>query len=62
MRTSALLFFFTITLGGADLAHQLARAHYSRKLPRVLTPDQASDRVMPAPVSIHDTDSEKGTP
>ena len=30
---SALRFFFTITAGRAELAHQLARAHYPRKLP-----------------------------
>ncbi len=41
-QASALRFFFTITLGRADLAHQLARAHYPRKLPRVLTPDQVA--------------------
>src|SRR4029077_11728780 len=35
-QASALSFFFTITLGRADLAHQLARTHYPRKLPRVL--------------------------
>jgi hypothetical protein len=35
-QTSALRFFF----GRADLAHQLARTHCPRKLPRVLTPDQ----------------------
>ena len=33
---SPLRFLFTITLGRADLAHQLARIHYPRKLPRVL--------------------------
>jgi integrase/recombinase XerD len=38
-QASALRFFFTITLGRADLAHQLARTHYPRKLPRVLAPD-----------------------
>ena len=31
-------FFFTITLGRPDLTHQLARAHYPRKLPRILSP------------------------
>src|SRR5215510_3254544 len=34
--TSALRFFFKITLGRADLATQLARIHYPRRLPRVL--------------------------
>ena len=33
-QASALRFFFTVTLGRADLAHQLARTHYPRKLPR----------------------------
>jgi len=39
-QASALRFFFTVTLGRADLAHQLARTHYPRKLPRILTPDE----------------------
>ena len=29
-QASALRFFFTVTLGRADLAHQLARTHYPR--------------------------------
>ena len=33
-QASALRSFFTITLGRADLAHQLARTNYPRKLPR----------------------------
>ena len=41
-QASALRFFFTITLGRADLAHQLARTHYPRKLPRVLAADQVA--------------------
>src|ERR1700732_5264495 len=41
-QASALRFFLTITLGRADLAHQLARTHYPRKLPRVLTLDQVA--------------------
>jgi hypothetical protein len=41
-QASALRFFFTITLGRADLAHQLARTHYPRNLPRVLTVDQVA--------------------
>src|SRR3954469_10509407 len=36
-QASALRFFFTVTLGRADLSHQLARTHYPRKLPRVLS-------------------------
>ena len=35
-QASALRFFFTITLGRADLAHQLARTHYPRQLPRIV--------------------------
>ena len=48
-QASALRFFFTITLGRADLAHQLARTHYPRKLPRVLTPDQVARLLETAP-------------
>ena len=48
-QASALRFFFTITLGRADLAHQLARTHYPRKLPRVLTPDQVGRLIEAAP-------------
>jgi integrase/recombinase XerD len=45
-QVSALRFFFTITLGRADLADQLARTHY---LPRVLTPDQVGRLIEAAP-------------
>ena len=48
-QASALRFFFTITLGRADLAHQLARTHYPRKLPRVLAPDQVARLIEAAP-------------
>src|SRR5262249_37626290 len=48
-QASALRFFFTITLGRADLAHRLARTHYPRKLPRVLTPDQVARLIDAAP-------------
>ena len=48
-QASALRFFFTITLGRADLAHQLARTHYPRKLPRVLAPDQVARLLEAAP-------------
>jgi integrase/recombinase XerD len=48
-QASALRFFFTITLGRADLAHQLARTHYPRKLPRVLTPDEVGRLIEAAP-------------
>ena len=52
-QASALRFFFTITLGRADLAHQLARTHYPRKLPRVLAREQVARLIeaRPAPVS-----------
>ena len=48
-QASALRFFFTITLGRADIAHQLARAHYPRKLPRVLTPGEVARLLEAAP-------------
>jgi len=48
-QASALRFFFTITLSRADLAHQLARTHYPRKLPRVLTVDQVAQLLEAAP-------------
>ncbi len=48
-QASALRFFFTITLGRADIAHQLARAHYPRKLPRVLTPEDVARLLEAAP-------------
>jgi integrase/recombinase XerD len=48
-QASALRFFFTVTLGRADLAHQLARTHYPRKLPRVLAPDQVAQLIEAAP-------------
>ncbi len=41
-QASALRFFFTVTLGRADLARQLACTHYSKKLPRVLSPDNVA--------------------
>src|SRR5246127_3153853 len=48
-QASALRFFFIVTLGRADLAHQLARTNYPRKLPRVLTPDQVGQLIEAAP-------------
>jgi integrase/recombinase XerD len=48
-QASALRFFFTVTLGRADLAHQLARTHYPRKLPRVLAADQVARLIEAAP-------------
>src|SRR5258708_2871832 len=35
----ALRFLFTVTLGRANLATQLTRVHYPRRLPRVLSPE-----------------------
>jgi integrase/recombinase XerD len=37
---SALRFFFGTTLDRAELVRHLARVHYSRKLPRVLSPER----------------------
>ena len=48
-QASALRFFFTITLGRADLAHQLARTHYPRQLPRVLAREQVARLIEAAP-------------
>ncbi len=48
-QASGLRFFFTITLGRADLTHQLARTHYPRKLPRVLSPDEVARLLEAAP-------------
>ena len=48
-QASALRFFLTITLGRADLARQLARTHYPRKLPRMLTADQVARLLEAAP-------------
>jgi integrase/recombinase XerD len=48
-QASALRFFLTITLGRADLAHQLARTHYPRKLPRVLAREQVARLIEAAP-------------
>jgi site-specific recombinase XerD len=48
-QASALRFFLTITLGRADLAHQLARTHYPRKLPRVLAREQVGRLIEAAP-------------
>jgi len=48
-QASALRFFFTVTLGRVDLAHQLARTHYPRKLPRILSPDEVGRLLEAAP-------------
>ena len=41
-QASALRFFLGITCGRADLAHQIARTRYPRKLPRVLSPEDVA--------------------
>jgi integrase/recombinase XerD len=46
---AALRFFFKITLGRADLATQLARVHYPRRLPRVLSPEDVGRLLEAAP-------------
>src|SRR5690349_2502957 len=48
-QASALRFFLAITLGRADLAHQLARTHYPRKLPRVLAAQPVARLIEAAP-------------
>jgi site-specific recombinase XerD len=45
----ALRFFFTVTLGRANLAAQLTRVHYPRRLPRVLSPDEVARLIEAAP-------------
>jgi integrase/recombinase XerD len=49
----ALRFLFTATLGRANLATQLTRVHYPRRLPRVLSPEELLDcsKQRPAPAS-----------
>jgi site-specific recombinase XerD len=54
-QASALRFFFTITLGRADLAYQLARTHYPRKLPRVLAREQVARLIEAAPGPVSST-------
>lgn len=46
---AALRFFFKITLGRADLATRLARVHYPRRLPRVLSPEDVGRLLEAAP-------------
>jgi site-specific recombinase XerD len=45
----ALRFLFKITLGRADLAAQLARVHYPRRLPRVLSCEDVGRLLEAAP-------------
>jgi|SRR5580700_680232 integrase/recombinase XerD len=42
-QASALRFFFTVTLGRADLAHQLARTHYGVAANGSQTPDLVTE-------------------
>jgi integrase/recombinase XerD len=48
-QASALRFLFTVTLGRPDLSHHLARAHYLRKLPRILSPEEVLRLLEAAP-------------
>src|SRR5690606_16220732 len=48
-QASALRFFLGITCGRAELAHQVARTHYPKKLTRVLTPDDVARLLEAAP-------------
>jgi site-specific recombinase XerD len=45
----ALRFLFTVTLGRANLASQLARVHYPRRLPRVLSQEDVGRLLKAAP-------------
>jgi integrase/recombinase XerD len=48
-QASALRFLFTVTLGRPELSHHLARAHYLRKLPRILSPEEVLRLLESAP-------------
>ena len=48
-QVSALRFFLKTTLGRLDLAHNLARVEYPRKLPRVLCPEDVARLLEAAP-------------
>jgi integrase/recombinase XerD len=48
-QASALRFLFTTTMGRVDLAHQLARLNYPRKLPRILAPEDVAKLLEAAP-------------
>ena len=45
----ALRFLFLVTLGRPDLAHQLTRINYPRKLPRILSPEDVARLLEAAP-------------
>lgn len=48
-QASALRFFLSVTCGRAELAHQIARTHYPRKLPRVLSGEDVARLLEAAP-------------
>lgn len=48
-QASAMRLFFSIALGRVDLAHQLARTHCPRKLPRILSPEDVRRLLEAAP-------------
>ncbi len=48
-QATALRFLFSITCGRTDLANQIARTHYPRKLPRVLSPEDVARLLDAAP-------------
>jgi len=48
-QASALRFLLGITCGRADLSHQIARTHYPRKLPRVLSGEDVARLLAAAP-------------
>lgn len=48
-QASALRFLLGITCGRVDLAHQIARTHYPRKLPRVLSGEDVARLLAAAP-------------
>ena len=46
---TALRFFFDTTVDRPELARHLARVHYPRKLPRVLSPEEVGRLLEAAP-------------
>lgn len=48
-QASALRFLLSVTCGRADLAHQIARTPYPRRLPRVLSPEDVARLLEAAP-------------
>ena len=60
--TSALRFFFGTTLDRPDLARHLARVHYPRPLPRVLSPDEIGRLLEAAPGQASSTRPRSASP